>query len=85
MMARTQIALDPELQRLARKRASELGVSFAAYVRELVSADVGKRRRRPNVAAVFALGTSGGSNVARDKDRMLAAALEAERPRRKRR
>jgi DNA-binding NarL/FixJ family response regulator len=85
MMARTQITLDPELHRRARRRASERGVSFAEYVPRLLAADLGPRRRRAEVAAVFALGSSGGSDVARDKDPMLGAAAEAGARRRRRR
>jgi len=33
MMSRTQIALDPEIQRRARQRANDMGVSLAEYVR----------------------------------------------------
>ena len=38
-MARTQITLEPEIQRRARQRAGDLGVSFAEYVRRLVARD----------------------------------------------
>jgi hypothetical protein len=41
MMLRAQIALDPEIQRKARLRASNLGVSLAEYVRRLVVRDLG--------------------------------------------
>jgi hypothetical protein len=40
MMSRTQIALESEVQRRARKRASELGVSLAEYIRRLVARDL---------------------------------------------
>jgi hypothetical protein len=87
MMARTQISLGPELQRRARRRAAERGVSFAQYVRDLVATDLGPRRRRADATAVFALGASAGGDVAREKDRMLgeAAAAELARPERTRR
>ena len=85
MMARTQVSLDPELRRRAQKRAAERGVSFAHYVRELVESDLGPKRRRAPVTELFALGASSESDVARDKDALLGAAIEAERgPRRKR-
>lgn len=86
MMARTQVSLEPELQRRARQRAAERGVSFAQYVRELVAVDLGRKRKRADPSAVFALGASSGTDVARDKDALLGAAVEAERGRpRKRR
>jgi hypothetical protein len=40
MMARAQITLEPEFHRRARRRATDLGVSFAEYVRTLVVRDL---------------------------------------------
>src|SRR5437016_12002796 len=37
MMSRTQITLEDEMQRRARRRASDLGVSLAEYFRRLVA------------------------------------------------
>jgi hypothetical protein len=81
MMARTQISLDPALQRQARQRASELGISLAEYVRGLVSRDLQGRKRKADVSTVFGLGSSGGADVARDKDRMVGEAAWAVRRR----
>lgn len=81
MMARTQISLDPELQRRARRRASELGVSLAEYVRGLLAEDLGQRRAQADPSVVFDLGASQGGDIARDKDRMVAEAVSAERRR----
>jgi hypothetical protein len=84
MMSRTQITLDPELQRRARQRAARLGVSFAEYVRRAVERDLGPARRESRgVAVVFDLGSSRGADVARDKDAMIAEAF-AGRGRRRR-
>ena len=83
-MSRTQITLDPEIQRRARQRAGDLGLSLAAYVRRLVSRDLGTSQPAANPAAVFDLGASRGSDVARDKDAMLAEAFAAERPKSRR-
>jgi len=83
MMSRTQITLDPDLQRRARRRAARLGVSFAEYVRRVVERDLGGTEPdRGRVEAVFGLGASGGADVARDEDEMVAAAF-ASRPRRR--
>lgn len=79
MMARTQISLDPELQSKARHRASQLGVSFATYVRTLVERDLTHPRRSSDVSAVFNLGDSGGSDVASEKDLLVGQAV-ARRP-----
>ena len=77
MMARTQITLDPESHRRARQRASDLGISLAEYIRDLVSRDLGSSHRRVRPDAVFNLGSSGGSNIARDKDSMIADAFHS--------
>ena len=84
-MARAQIVLDPELQRRARARAAQLGVSFAEYVRALVARDLGRRRAKVDASVVFDLGSSRGADVAREKDAMIGAAIAAERSRRRRR
>ena len=47
MMARTQITLETEMQRRARRRANDLGVSLAEYFRRLVARDIS----RPETAA----------------------------------
>jgi hypothetical protein len=78
MMSRTQITLDPEVQRRARQRASDMGVSLAEYVRRLVARDLGGAEPMANPAVVFDLGSSGGSDVARNKDAMLAEAFRAQ-------
>ena len=75
MMARTQITLDPETQRRARQRASDMGISLAEYVRRLVARDLGTKRRSVSPTEVFDLGASGGSDVAAHKDAMLAEAF----------
>ena len=85
MMSRAQIAFDPETQRRARRRASDLGVSLAEYVRRLVARDLAAPRRAANPAAVFDLGASDGSDIAANKDAMLAEAFASNRrqPRRR--
>lgn len=83
MMARTQIVLDLELQKRARRRAAELGISLAEYVRRLVSRDLAGTDDRVDVSAVFDLGRSKGADIARNKDEMIATAVAE--PRRKRR
>ena len=79
MMSRTQITLETALQKRARQRASELGISFAEYVRRLVASDLAGPLRTADVTSVFDLGSSGGSDIARDKDAMLAEAFRAPR------
>lgn len=84
-MARTQISLDAELHRVARKRAADLGISLAEYVRRLIGQDLGTPRRRVDPSWVFDLGASGGSNIARNKDEMIGEAIAALREQRRRR
>jgi hypothetical protein len=79
MMSRTQITLDREVQKRVTKRASEAGISFAEYMRRLVDRDLAGPEPKANVAMVFNLGSSGGSNVAKNKHAMIAEAFEATR------
>ena len=80
MMVRTQITLDLELQRRAREKAADLGISLAEYVRQVVARDIGGTRRKVDVSAIFDLGDSGGSNIADDKDKMIGEAVSAAHP-----
>ena len=76
MNARTQIKLDPELQRQAQAKAAEMGISFAEYMRRLVSQDLGTPKRKADISVVFDLGASGEpTNVARDKHKMIDEAF----------
>jgi hypothetical protein len=85
MMSRTQITLDPETQQRARQRARDMGLSLAEYIRRLVSRDLEGPHGASNPTILFDLGSSGGSDVARNKDAMLAEAFNtAARPRRRR-
>jgi hypothetical protein len=85
MMSRTQITLDPEVQRRARQRASDMGVSLAEYVRRLVARDLGGTQPMANPAVLSDLGSSGSSDVAKNKDAMIAEAFAsgARKPRRR--
>jgi hypothetical protein len=75
MMVRTQITLESELQRKARRRASEMGISLAEYVRRLVARDLTRPDQKVDVSSIFDLGSSGGSNIAANKDAMIAEAF----------
>jgi hypothetical protein len=81
MPQRTQITLDPEQHRRVRKRASELGVSMAAYLRSIIDRELGDDGPRADVSAILDLGDS-NADVATNKDAYLREALEALRPRR---
>ena len=75
MMSRTQVTLDSEVQRRARRRASELGISLAEYFRRLVSRDLDRPQKQPDITRVFDLGKSEASDIARHKDEMIAGAF----------
>ena len=77
MMSRTQITLDTEIQRRARQRAADLGISLAEYVRRLVARDIGTVQNNTNVTVVFDLGGSGSADIARHKSDMIAEVFAA--------
>ena len=79
MMARTQITLEREIHKRARQRASELGVSLAEYFRRLVQKDLGTPHKKADVTSIFNLGDGGrDSNIADNKDEMIADAFWAD-------
>jgi len=57
-MARRRINLDPEIQRRARQRASDMGLSLAEYLRRLTAQDWERPRGAAKPALVFDLGGS---------------------------
>jgi hypothetical protein len=76
MNARTQITMDPEMQRRAHAKAAELGISLAEYVRRLVATDLGEPKPKADISMVFDLGASDEpTDIARDKDKMLGRAV----------
>jgi hypothetical protein len=54
-----------------------MGVSLAEYVRRLVARDLGNSHPSANVESVFDLGSSGGSDIAKNKDVMIGEAVAA--------
>jgi hypothetical protein len=79
MVVRTQITLDAEAHRRAKRRAVELGISFAEYVRRALDRDLGEPTHRADPSQIFDLFDSGGSDVAREKDRYVDAAARTVR------
>lgn len=79
MMAKTQITLETEMQRRARQRANDLGVSFAEYFRRLVARDLSRPETTAHVDSIFDLGSSDGSDIASQKDSMIAQAFKPRR------
>jgi hypothetical protein len=78
-MVRSQITLEPELQRAARQKAAQMGISFAEYVRRLVRQDLSTPDVIVDPSRVFDLGSSKRSDVRSDKDAMIGDAMAAER------
>ena len=82
MNARTQITLNPEMQKRAQAKAAALGISFAEYVRRLVTRDLSETTREVDISAVFDLVDDGPeTNIARDKDKMIGEAVWQEHQR----
>jgi hypothetical protein len=80
MVVRTQITLDAEVHRRAKRRASEQGISLAEYVRRAIESELGAPARRSDPSQIFDLFDSGGADVAREKERYLDSAVAGERP-----
>lgn len=84
MLVRTQISLPEDDHRRAKERAAEQGVSLAGYIRQLIARDLDEPRAKADVTALFDLGESGYTDVARNHDAHIAEALDARFPRRRR-
>ncbi|MCZ7538199.1 MAG: hypothetical protein M5T61_21190 [Acidimicrobiia bacterium] len=63
MVQRTQITLQPEQHRRARRRAAELGVSLASMGVGWSPHDLGEGRAAGDVSSILDLGDTGGSDV----------------------
>jgi hypothetical protein len=79
MMARMQVTMNSETQRLVRLKAAGLGVSIAEYVRRLIANDLAGQSRNARPEKVFDLGSTGRSNIAKDKKAMIAEAIAGRR------
>lgn len=80
MVVRTQVTLDAEAHRRAKRRAAERGISFAEYIRQVVDRDLGEQPK-VDVSSIFGLFDSGGSDVARHKDEYVGEAIVSEHAR----
>jgi len=56
-----------------------MGVSLAEYVRRLVARDLGSAPAKADPSLVFDLGSSHGSDIAKDKGEMIAEAFASKR------
>lgn len=74
---RTQIALDPEQHAKVKKKAADLGITMAEYIRRLVDRDLAAPDPAADPTPIFGLGRSGGSDIARErKAATIADAVE---------
>ena len=74
-MSRTQIRLDPEIQRRSHKRARDLVFRSLNISRRIVARDLSGAPTNADPVAVFDIGSSGDSNIAKNKSAMIAASL----------
>lgn len=77
MVVRTQVTLDADAHRRAKRRAADLGISFAEYVRRTLDRDLGEPPKT-DISEIFGIGDSGGSNIARYKEQYLDETVESE-------
>ena len=78
---RTQVSMDSELYRLAKKKAADLGISLAEYLRRLIAQDVNGLRGPADPSLVFNLFDSGLSDVSSRHDHYLNEAVDSEHSR----
>ena len=79
---RTQIALETEQHALVRRKAADLGISMAEYIRRLVDRDLQQTGPSGDISDIFGIGDSGGSDIAIDRKGATAEAIATRASRR---
>lgn len=79
---RTQIALEAEQHALVKRKAAELGISMAEYIRRLVERDLRLVGTGGDISDIFGIGDSGGSDIAVGRKEATAEAIAARAARR---
>ncbi len=74
---RTQIDLESEQHALIKRKAADLGISMAEYIRRLVERDLARTGPSSDISDIFGIGDSGGSDIAVDRKRATAEAISA--------
>ncbi len=74
---RTQIDLESEQHALAKRKAVDLGISMAEYIRRLVEQDLAQPASNSDISAIFGIGDSGGSDISVDRKAATAEAIAA--------
>jgi hypothetical protein len=77
MVVRTQVTLDADVHRRAKRRAADLDISLAEYFRRVLDRDLGEPRPRTDPSRIFGLFDSGSADVAKQKDRYVGEAVSA--------
>jgi RecA/RadA recombinase len=79
MVVRTQVTLDAEAHRRAKKRAAELGISFAEYVRQAVDHELGPRQQeKSDISEISGMFGSGETDVSANIHYYVGKAIEEE-------
>jgi hypothetical protein len=74
MVVRTQVTLDADAHRRAKRRAADLGISFAEYVRRTLDRDLGDEPKA-DISEIFGIGESGRSDISSNVDKYLGESL----------
>ena len=74
MVVRTQVTLGSDAHRRAKRRAADLGISFAEYIRQVVDRDLGDQPKT-DISAIFGLFDSGRSDISGNVDKYLGESL----------
>jgi len=70
---RMQISLEQEQHARVKRKAAELGISMAEYIRTLVDRDLDDNSPEAAVSQIFGIGSSGGSDIANEPGAVEAA------------
>ena len=84
----TNVVLDESTRAVAKRRASERGLSMSGYIRELIrNDDEASRVDSGDLTAIIGILGSGGepTDIARDKHEMIARAFSEDFEERRRR
>lgn len=73
----TNVLLDPVLRAVAKRRASERGLSVSAYIRELIRADDAARATGGDITPLIGMLGAGAepTDIARNKHEMVQKAF----------
>lgn len=72
MMVRTQISLDDYDHALAKKRASEFGISLSEFVRRAIRHELGDRPGRGDISDIFGMFNSGHTDTSSRVDELVS-------------